>query len=381
MPFRNSKALILGFTLFAFLASSPLGAQPASNLQAREKVAAVDTGFAATWIAGAYRLPDRVVEELLYSGYSYAETLVALAYMNEGLSLNDVLEQRALLGGARWAEVANTLGLEVEDLPKEVRDLLWFGRNDGQPPVLHFLPDPAPGIGPTLVLPPFSPTVPSMVTADRFHLKRRDVETIRRVLKDPLGVPDGELLKPAGAGLTAGDWVLAGAISYFKPFPMDSLLAARLGEDLNWSEISLAYGIRPDVLTEGPLSGIYPVLTGYAPNTVLIARRRADHPERLALRYDLERITPGEKRALLPLLYAFYRVHDSEKALLDETSLELAEKGIALALARMASLDLGLILEDHRDLGEWPAIVTKYAIDLSGHRALERSMRVHRGSR
>ncbi|MGB0741569.1 MAG: ABC-2 family transporter protein, partial [Planctomycetaceae bacterium] len=40
-------------------------------------------------------------------------------------------EQRRLRGGSRWKEIAEVLGLETDNLPKEIDELLWFGRNQG----------------------------------------------------------------------------------------------------------------------------------------------------------------------------------------------------------------------------------------------------------
>jgi hypothetical protein len=228
----------------------------ATAFERRKRIAAVDTRFAASWIACSYEVPNRVAEELLYNGYSYADTLIALAFMGEGLSLNDVLEQRGLVGGARWKEIASTLGLDTDLLPRPIGELLWFGRNPSSPTVLHFLPDPHPGIKKELVIPPFEPTVPSPSVVERFNLSSKEVADIRRVLDDPLGVPEKDLLLPAGRGLSTADWVLAGTVAYFKPFPMESLLAARVGEDIPWSEVNMAFGLRPDVLTQGPFSGV-----------------------------------------------------------------------------------------------------------------------------
>lgn len=349
----------------ALAESEPSGS--AEMVDQRSKLAAVDARFAASWIAGSYNVPDRVAQELLYNDYSYAETLIALAFMGEGLSLNEVLEQRRNLGGARWKEIAETLNLDTSQLPKPISELLWFGRNMTTPPVIHFLPDPRPDIKKSLVLPAFEPTVPSPALIERFKLNKKEVVNIRRVLDDPLGVTEKDLLLPAGRGLATADWVMAGVIAYFKPYPMESILAARLGEDVPWSEASLAFGFRPDVLTQGPMAGIYPVLSGYAPNTVLIARKREVHPTSLPLRYDLERITPGEKRALRPLLYHHYEATEAEKKILAERNMELGEEGLALILARMSTLDLSIILDDYTRLQSWNAIIVKYAIDLTGH--------------
>lgn len=367
--------LLLALTLSSSAWAGPEAGETSEYLALRKRLAAADTRLAASWISSAYEVPDRVAEELLLGGYSYAETLVAMAFMGEGLSLNEVLEQRRLRGGARWEEVAKVLGLATEELPTPISQLLWFGRNSQPAAVLHFLPDPHPGITRELVLPAFEPTVPDPEAQRRFRLNKKEVENIRKVLDDPLGVPEKDLLLPAGRGLETGDWVMAGTIAYFKPFPMESLLAARVGEDLPWNEVTMAFGLRPDVLTQGPLAGVYPVVTGYAPNTILIARKREQYPSELPLHYDLERLTPGEKRALEPLMYRHYGASEAERILLTERGLDMAERGLALAMARMSGLDLTIILDDLKKLnGNWQGIVTKYAIDLTGHKALRAAM-------
>lgn len=359
--------------------TSAVNAQVVTGQVDRKRLAAADARFASTWIAGSYKVPDRVAQELLYNGYSYAETLVAMAYMGEGLSLNEVLEQRRLKGGARWQEIADTLRLDTSTLPKPISELLWFGRNQSAPPVIHFLPDPHPGITESLVVPAFDPSMPSPELVERFKLNKKEIKNIRMALDDPLGLPEKDLLLPAGRGLTTADWVMAGTVSYFKPFPMESLLAARVGEDIPWSEISLAFGFRPDVLTQGPLSGIYPILSGYTPHTALIARKIEKHPTTLALHYDIDRMTPGERRALEPLLHHYYRSTESEKTMLAEKELGIVESGIALALARMSTLDLSIILRDRAALGNWSGIVKKYSIDMTGHPEIRGAMEVREG--
>ena len=374
MQFRLAALAIVFHFLLTGASFAHEGEQAGHQLDHAKSRSAVDARLASSWIASSYEVPDRVVQELLYGNYSYAETLIAMALMGEGASLNDVLEQRRLRGGARWREISKTLGVDAEKLPQPVREILWFGRNMTTPEVIHFLPDPYPGIKPKLVLPAFEPTVPSPVNQKRFKLSAQEIKNIRKVLDDPLGVPEKDLLLPAGRGLHTADWVLAGTISYFKPLPIESMIAARVGEDLPWSEVALAFGLKPDVLTQGPLSGIYPVLSGHSSNTVLIARKRARHPRSLPLRYELEKLTPGERKALEPLLHHHYRTTTQERIMLTDRELGLAEKSIALALARMSELDLKIILADRKSLGTWKGIVDKYRIDMTGHPEITNAM-------
>ena len=53
---------------------------------------------------------------------------------------------------------------------------------------------------------------------------------------------------------------------------------------------------------------------------------------------------------------------------------EMAEEGLVLALTRMSTLDLSIILADYAKHGKWNAIVKKYAIDLTGHEELKAVM-------
>lgn len=355
------------FVLILLAIASPATAE--DPLAYRREVAAADTLMASEWLATAYRIPPRVSQELLFNGYSYSETLIALAMMGEGASLNEILELRVYRGGKRWREIARQIELNPDALPLVIQELLWFGRNDPAPPVLHFLPDVHPGLADELVINAFPPTVPSEVLQDRFRLNGGEVENIRLALEDPLGVPEELLRESAGRGLLVADWVLAGIVAHHKPQPLESILAARIGEDLPWNEVALAFGFRPDVLTQGPMSGIYPVITGVAPNTVLCARRRTHFPDQLPLNYDLERLTPSEKRALYPIMLAAHQASVSEAQMLAEAGLDMGESGIALSLARLSELDLATILHWRGQIS-WSDIIERYAIDMTGQQAL-----------
>ena len=53
--------------------------------------------------------------------------------------------------------------------------------------------------------------------------------------------------------------------------------------------------------------------------------------------------------------------------MLEEKEFEMGERGLALTMARMSTLDLSIILNDYAALKSWNKIVRKYAIDLTGH--------------
>lgn len=353
-------------TALAVLALLPAAAPAAEDpavLEYRRQVAAADLRLASHWIAYTYQVPARVPQEMLLAGHDYGDTLVAMALIGEGASLNEVLEQRQR---HRWPEVAVQVDVDPAELPEPIQDVMTFGRNQAPPPILHFLPDVRPGLANRLRLPAFSPTIPDPVAVDRFRLRPREVENIRKVLNDPNNIPEEWLRLPAGRSLLTADWLIAATISKFKPFPLETLLETRVGEVIEWGDVASMFSMDPTVLTDGPLAAVYPILTGVPPHTVLSAHRRSNFPTAVALQYDLDRLVPSEKLALRPLLAYTYGETPAEHALLDKMGLDMAEQAIALALARMSRLDLPTILERRREGDSWSGIIRRFAIDMTG---------------
>lgn len=360
-------ALLLALSLVAG------AAPPEDHLAYRQRVAAADMPLACQWMASAYDIPERVPQEILIKGYDYADTLTALAFMSEGGSLNRILEVRQ---NHLWPQVAENLRLDPRQLPEPIYNILTFGRNFPPPPALRFLPDVRPGLAERIKLPAFSSTVPGPEMVEEFRLNGRDIENIRYVLNDPLGVPDEDLLLPAGKDLRTGDWVMAGCIQYLKPFPMQTVLETRRGVKIGWPEVALVFSLRPDVLTEGPMAAIYPIMSGTHPNGVLAGRKRQWLPQTLPLNYDLERLTVGERAALEPLMWRNYRATPGEIELLKKSNLDLTERAIALALTRQSQIDLETFLTRHAAGETWSQLITRYAIDMRGQWPLAQSIAV-----
>ena len=363
---RITRLLVLTFlAVLALLPGSACAQDQEDPLQVmgRRRVAAADLRLASQWLAYTYQIPARVPQEMLLAGYDYGDTLIALALMGQGASLNEVLQQRQSL---RWPEVARQVALDPEELSPALRDLMSFGRNPATPPALRFVPDVRPGLAHRLRLPAFSPTIPDPTAVGRFRLDDEDVGAIRAVLRNPNEVSEDQLRKPGGLTLTTADWLIAATLSKFTPFPLETLLETRVGEVIEWGDVVTIFGMAPTVLTEGPLSSVYPVLTGVPPATVLAAHRRERYPSEVPLRYDLEQLAPSEKLALRPLVASTYRETPAEKAVLDQVDLPLAERAIALALARLSQLDLSVILDRHQSGDSWAAVARRYAIDMTG---------------
>ena len=334
--------------------------------------AAVEMRFACEWLAESYEVPARVPQEILLAGYSYSDAIIALALMHKGASLNELLELRRQM---RWEEVARRVEVDANTLPAVVRGLLPLGVTPYSPKLLHFLPDVYSGISRDLTINAFPPTVPTQTMIERFRLDDDEVKNIRKALDDPFGVPESLLLETGGKGaLLVGDWVVAGVLAHHKPISMEHVLSARGGQQLSWSEICMAFGFRPDVLTRGPLTGVYPVINGARKGTILCARKRKKFPEEMALRYELERLTVDEKMALRPLMLRAYRATASEDQQLKQTSFTTAEHAIALQLSRMSQLDLGQILQYKGSGLSWKQIPAKLQLDLTGEDALVAAM-------
>ena len=372
------KLQIFPWILLGILSTAPLvGAQPAAQDPETAAVAplpqvpsgraVVDMRFACEWLADSYEIPARVPQEMFLAGYSYSDAIIALSLMHKGASLNELLELRRQM---RWMEVAERVEIDPNTLPVVVRGLLQLGVTFYKPKLLHYLPDVYSGLRRDLTINAFPPTVPTSTMVERFRLDEDEIRNIRRALDDPFGVPEELFLETAGKGaLVVGDWVLAGVLAHTRPLPMESVLGARGGQQLSWSEICLAYGFRPDVLTRGPLTGIYPILTGFTPGTVLCARKRKKFPEEMPLRYEHFRLTVDEKMALRPLMLRAYKASGSEDHTLLNSNYLLAEQGIALQLARMSQLDLSQILQYRSSGLSWAQIAAKLQLDLTGEDA------------
>jgi hypothetical protein len=367
MPKLLRFLLLVALLLGALLPGVCQAQEGPLQVESRRRVAAADLRLASQWLAYAYQIPSRVPQEMLLAGYGYGNTLVALALVGRGASLNEVLElrQRHL-----WPDVARQVEVDVDRLPGAIRDLMSSGIDQPAPGSLHFLPDVRPGLSERLRLPAFSPTIPDPVAVERFGLRPEEVENIRRVLDNPNEIPEEWLRLPAGRTLLTADWLIAATLAKFKPFPLETLLETRLGQVIEWGDVTSLFGMSPQVLTQGPLAAVYPALTGVPPHTVLSAHRRTRFPDQLPLRYDLERLPTTQKTALRPLLGWTYQETPGERARLDAAGLELAEKAIALALARSSGLELAVVLERRAEGDSWAGIVQRFAIDMTGQEDL-----------
>lgn len=393
---RRQFIQLTGWSLGACLLAKTIPARadlPASELPA---VGASDLLLASEWMATSYEITPRVPQEMLYIGHTYSDVLIALALMSKGASLNELLELRPL---HRWEKIAQKVEIDPQTLAAPIRELLPLTRKPERTlenhseyaanpyaeksedqeivpstPVLHFLPDVYVGQRRDLSLNAFTPVLPTSSQVKRFRLDDDEIRNIRTALDDPLGVPESLLLETAGrGGLKVGDWVLAGVVTHHRPLSIDNLLAARAGEQLSWSETCLAFGLRPDVLTRGPLAGIYPVMAGAAPNTVLVARRRTEFPS-VPSRYDLNRLSRLEQAALLPLMVRSYRLGPGELTSLSNSRLDLAQQGIVAGLSRLAKVDVNTILDLKRGGRTFQQVVSHLSLDMTGELALGHSI-------
>ena len=352
-------------TLHASALAQPLtGGDDEALRYGRQHRAAADLILACEWMAHCYEIPARVPQEMLLAGHSYPDTLIALALMAKGASLNELMELRAY---HRWDVIAKKVELDPQTLPAPIQPLIAHGPEQSRAKVLHFLPDVYVGITRDLTINAFTPILPSKTMVERFKLNGYEIENIRKALEDPLGVPEELLLQTGGrGGLIVGDWVLAGVLTHHKPVSIEDILLTRAGNRLSWSETCLAFGMRPDVLTRGPLSGIYPLMTGTSAGTVLCARRRPTFPDMMEPEYDLQRLNKDQVAAIFPLLARCYRLNPEEQKLLADNRAELAEKGLMAAISRLAKVELGSVLDLRRAGNTYRNIVACYTVDLTG---------------
>lgn len=348
------------------------GTSPSGMVAKRDKqpifdeqqiLAMADARLASSWIARAYDIPARVPEEMLFEGYSYGDTLVALAIMDEGASLNEVLEQRT---GHRWAEVARSVGLSSKDLPPVIRRIMATSQNLREASPLHFIPDVHSGLSSRSMLPSFSPTIPDQVSIGKFRLSEEEVRSIRWALANSNNLKPSMLTRPAGRSLTTADWVIAATIAKYKPFPLETLLASRTGEVVEWGDIASVYSVDSQVFCSGPLAGVYAVLADTSQGVVLPTLLKEQYPEGISADYRLSQLGKSEESALRWLMSMYYQENSAERNTLEASELPMVEQGLVLAIARMADVEVAKVLEQVRDGLSWKAIVDSYQLDLSG---------------
>lgn len=333
-----------------------------------EREALSDARLASMWIAKSVDIPDSVPEDMLLAGYSYSDVLIALALMDYGASLNELLEQRQR---KRWTKVASEVGIEPSELPSVIRDLMIHNRAIvavSKP--LHFMPDVRSGLNKRLRLPAFSATVPDPVSVTRFRLSKNEVANVRAVLDDTNSLTREMLLKPAGRSLLAADWLIAAALAKYKPFPLETILACRTGDVLEWGDIASIFSVDPLIFTSGPLAPAYAVLTKTDADVALPGLVKTDYPEGIPADYSLDRVSAKEAEALRWLMSMYYKEDTNERDLLQARNMSIADQGIALALARMSRQELSEVLAKKDGGYSWAEIVLDYELDMTGEEVL-----------
>lgn len=322
-----------------------------------------DLRLASQWMAAAYRIPARVPEEMLLAGHSYGDVLVALALMDYGASLNELLEQRQ---DKRWPAVAEAVGVGVNDLPAVIKAVMVRKYSDVKPPLLRFFPDVRSGLSERLRIPSCSPAIPDSVAVVQFRMTEDDVRNVRAVLAHPNDATPEMLMKPAGRSLVAADWLIAATLTKYNPNPLETLLMMRTGEVVEWGDIASTFSIDPRVFTSGPLAPIYGVLTGTYVNTVVPSLARPYYPSAVSDLYNLDTLRDEQREALRWLMSLYYRENSAEKQLLTQQGFGLRDEAMCLAVSRLSLQPLETIIQEHIAGVSWASMVTKYGLDLTG---------------
>lgn len=315
------------------------------------------------WFASAYDIPARVPEEMFLAGYTYSDAIVALSLMDAGASLNEVLEKRR---NNRWDEVAKLVGIEPSSLPKPVIKVMNTQNGNRPLEYVHFTPDVRSGLASRLHLPSFSPTVPDPVAVERFRLSKNDIANIRKALENVNDLDEATLRLPAGRSLKVGDWVIAGVLSKYKPFPIDTILSVRTGEVVEWGDVAAMFSVDPSIFVEGPLAPIYGALVEGENYATLSSLRRSSYPDTLNNIYALNNVEGAELQALGWLMSLYYKETEEERALLNSYGLSFADQALALAVARMAFVDVSEIANRIRHGANWQYLIDYYKLDMTG---------------
>ncbi|HBM96260.1 TPA: hypothetical protein DD394_01730 [bacterium UBP9_UBA11836] len=315
------------------------------------------------WFAAAYDIPARVPEEMFLAGYTYSDAIVAFSLMDAGASLNEVLEKRR---NNRWDEVAKLVGIEPSSLPKPVIKVMNTQNGNRPLEYVHFTPDVRSGLASRLHLPSFAPTVPDPVAVERFRLSKSDIANIRKALENVNDLDEATLRLPAGRSLKVGDWVIAGVLSKYKPFPIDTILSVRTGEVVEWGDVAAMFSVDPSIFVEGPLAPIYGALVEGENYATLSSLRRSSYPDTLNNIYALNNVEGAELQALGWLMSLYYKETEEERALLNSYGLSFADQALSLAVARMAFADVGEIANRIRHGANWQYLIDYYKLDMTG---------------
>ncbi len=315
------------------------------------------------WFAAAYDIPARVPEEMFLAGYTYSDAIVAFSLMDAGASLNEVLEKRR---NNRWDEVAKLVGIEPSSLPKPVIKVMNTQNGNRPLEYVHFTPDVRSGLASRLHLPSFAPTVPDPVAVERFRLSKSDIANIRKALENVNDLDEATLRLPAGRSLKVGDWVIAGVLSKYKPFPIDTILSVRTGEVVEWGDVAAMFSVDPSIFVEGPLAPIYGALVEGENYATLSSLRRSSYPDTLNNIYALNNVEGAELQALGWLMSLYYKETDEERTILNSYGLSFADQALSLAVARMAFADVGEIANRIRHGANWQYLIDYYKLDMTG---------------
>ena len=329
----------------------------------REAEAAVDLRMASRWLGAAFRIPSRVPEEMFYAGHTYADVVIALNLMDQGASLNEVLEQREHM---RWKDVVEAVNVPVGKLPRIVRRMIRNDQYGLAPAAIRFVPDVRSSLSDRLRLPRFAATIPDRVSVERFRLNKDEVANVRLVFDHMEDLTPEMLRLPAGRSLTTADWVIAATLAKYQPFPIETLLATRTGEVVEWGDVAGMFGTDPVIFVSGPLAPIYAVLSGVGDNCIIPTLKRPSYPAGVDQRYCFDDLSDTELDALRWLMGMYYRENANEYDLIKARHLPLAEQAMVLSVARMAFVPVREVLDLLSSNLPWDSIVAKYRLDLTG---------------
>ncbi|MGM9992786.1 MAG: hypothetical protein ACI376_08100 [Candidatus Bruticola sp.] len=334
-----------------------------SQIENQSAQALAEMRLAARWFASAYDIPVRVPEEMFMAGYTYSDAVAALSLMDAGASLNEVLEKRRT---NRWDEVARLVGIDPASLPKPVIKVMNTQSGTNTPEYLHFTPDVRSGLASRLHLPSFAATVPDPVSIARFQLSKSDIANIRLALENVNDLDEDTLRLPAGRSLKVGDWVIAGVLSKYKPFPIDTILSVRTGEVVEWGDVAAMFSIDSRIFTDGPLAPIYAALTEGENYATLSSLRRSSYPQTLDKKYEFGCLEGAELQAVGWLMSLYYKETDQERNVLNSLGLSFSDQALSLAVARMAFVDVSEIAGRVRRDAGWMYLINYYKLDMTG---------------
>ena len=143
-------------------------------------------------------------------------------------------------------------------------------------------------------------------------------------------------------------------------------MSIRTGEVVEWADVAAIFSVDTKIFSEGPLAAIYGVCTKGDNYATFSTLKRSYYPESLPKRLELSNIDGAELQAMGWLMSLYYKETESEREILNDFGLSFVDQALALAVARMAYVEVEEVARRVRSGTSWQYLMGYYKLDLTG---------------